>query len=295
MSDTTATHRRSGSRRGRFAWGQLATLGGSLAIAIGLALVSYGHIHSFARDAGASVWEAAIVAATVDGLIVVAIGAIGHARRTGATPPRMVKMALVIGIIATTGANVHDGLPHGWRGVVLALWVPIAAEVAYQLAMWVGRTPVPQEEPPELVVCGAFSSVESLSASLDGRRPLGLGEHVADDTGESRPGGVGVATDALPRIDDLPAKKRDALVVLLNEPAISGAELGQRLGLTPRTGQRYREQLTPMVRLHGGRPAPETVTRDTAAPLGDTAPMPPVGDDIAATAPCDTGERALVA
>jgi hypothetical protein len=44
--------------------------GAGFGIALGLAAVSYGHILSFAQGAGARLWEAIIIAATVDGLIV---------------------------------------------------------------------------------------------------------------------------------------------------------------------------------------------------------------------------------
>lgn len=112
-----------------------ATITGSLAIAVGLVVVSYGHIRKFAQEAGAAAWEAAVIAVTVDALVVLSIAAIGHARGVGHKPPAMAKVALVVGIVATTGANIHHGLDHGWAGIVVSLWVPVAAELAYQLAM----------------------------------------------------------------------------------------------------------------------------------------------------------------
>lgn len=112
-----------------------ATIAGSLAIAVGLVVVSYGHIRKFAIEAGAAPWEAAVIAVTVDALVVLSIAAIGHARGVGHRPPAMAKVALIVGIVATTGANIHHGLDHGWAGIVVSLWVPVAAELAYQLAM----------------------------------------------------------------------------------------------------------------------------------------------------------------
>ena len=122
--------------RGRYTPGAVGAIGGALVIALGLLAVSYGHVHAFARAAGAKAWEAAIIAGTVDGLIVVALGALGVARARGVASPWQVRAALVVGVAATTAANVHHGADYGWRGVVLALWSPLVAELAYQLAMW---------------------------------------------------------------------------------------------------------------------------------------------------------------
>jgi len=112
-----------------------ATIAGSLSIAVGLVVVSYGHIRKFAIEAGAAEWEAAVIAVTVDSLVVLSIAAIGHARAVGHHPPAMAKAALLVGVVATTGANLHHGWEHGWMGIVVSLWVPVAAELAYQLAM----------------------------------------------------------------------------------------------------------------------------------------------------------------
>ncbi|WP_026118124.1 DUF2637 domain-containing protein [Nocardiopsis salina] len=133
-----------------------ATITGSLAIAVGLVVVSYGHIRTFAIEAGAAPWEAAVIAVTVDALVVLSIAAIGHARSVGHTPPAMAKIALVVGIVATTGANVHHGLGYGWAGIVVSLWVPVAAELAYQLAMSAVRIGAHGHQPGETrpAICG---------------------------------------------------------------------------------------------------------------------------------------------
>lgn len=145
--------------RGRYTPGAIGAIGGALVIATGLLAVSYGHVHAFARAAGARAWEAAIIAGTVDGLIVVALGALGVARARGASSPWQVRAALVVGIVATTAANIHHGAEYGWRGVVLALWIPLVAELAYQLAMWAiahGRT---RADVAEAIVADAADQV----------------------------------------------------------------------------------------------------------------------------------------
>lgn len=153
-----------------------ATITGSLAIAIGLVVVSYGHIRKFAIEAGAAEWEAAVIAVTVDALVVLSIAAIGHARSVGQTPPAMAKVALIVGIVATTGANIHHGMGHGWAGIVVSLWVPVAAELAYQLAMSAVRVgPSGGQKKP--VICGHQVSVATVMERVHARPDI-CGGHV---------------------------------------------------------------------------------------------------------------------
>lgn len=153
-----------------------ATITGSLAIAIGLVVVSYGHIRKFAIEAGAAEWEAAVIAVTVDALVVLSIAAIGHARSVGQHPPAMAKVALVVGIVATTGANIHHGMGHGWAGIVVSLWVPVAAELAYQLAMSAVRVgPSGGQERP--VICGHQVPVATVMERVHARPDI-CGGHV---------------------------------------------------------------------------------------------------------------------
>lgn len=153
-----------------------ATITGSLAIAIGLVVVSYGHIRKFAIEAGAAEWEAAVIAVTVDALVVLSIAAIGHARSVGQHPPAMAKVALIVGIVATTGANIHHGLDHGWAGIVVSLWVPIAAELAYQLAMSAVRVgPTGGQKKP--AICGQVIPVATVMERVHARPDI-CGGHV---------------------------------------------------------------------------------------------------------------------
>lgn len=154
----------------------LATITGSLAIAVGLVVVSYGHIRKFAIEAGAAEWEAAVIAVTVDALVVLSIAAIGHARSVGQHPPAMAKVALIVGILATTGANIHHGMGHGWAGIVVSLWVPVAAELAYQLAMSAVRVG-PTGGQKQLAICGHQISVATVMERVHAR-PAICGGHV---------------------------------------------------------------------------------------------------------------------
>jgi hypothetical protein len=153
-----------------------ATITGSLLIAGSLLAVSFGHIRAFAESAGAAPWEATVIAITVDALVLLALGAVGQARRVGQAPPAMAKIALVVGIVATTGANLHYGWSHGWMGIVVSLWVPVAAELAYQLAMAAIRMGAGgQQERP--VICGHHISVATVMARAHAR-PVICGQDV---------------------------------------------------------------------------------------------------------------------
>lgn len=151
-----------------------------LGIAAGLIAVSFGHILTFAQGAGARLWEAIIIATTVDGLIIMSLATIAHARRHGVTPPPIAKAALLVGVVATGGANLHHGLAYGWQGVAVAIWVPLVAEVAYLLAMSALRitqtaTAAAEQRP---VVCGRSVSVEAVMARVraDGAAEVAVAE-----------------------------------------------------------------------------------------------------------------------
>jgi hypothetical protein len=147
--------------------------GAGFGIALGLAAVSYGHILDFAQGAGAQLWESIIIAATVDGLIIMALSVIGHARRYGVKPPKIAKVALLTGVVATGGANLHHGLSYGWEGVAMAVWVPLVAELAYLLAMAALR--IGQEAAAtgdrRPVICGHTVPVPAVMSRVAARRP----------------------------------------------------------------------------------------------------------------------------
>ncbi|MDA2805681.1 DUF2637 domain-containing protein [Nocardiopsis suaedae] len=148
-----------------------------LGIAAGLAVVSYRHAYAFALKAGATFYEALIIAATVDGVIVMCLATIALARRYGQAPPKVAKIGLLLGIIATGGANLVYGLTHVWVGVAVAIWVPLVAEVAYLVAMAALRitqaAAAAAEERP--VVCGRSVPVEAVMARVRAAEEAGAG------------------------------------------------------------------------------------------------------------------------
>lgn len=140
-----------------------------LGIAAGLIAVSYGHIYDVARDAGADPWEAAIIAATVDGLIVMALATIALAGRHGVKPPKVAKVALLVGVAATGAANLVHGVSYGWTGVAVAIWVPLVAEVAYLLAMAALRI-VRQAKDTRPAICGHRIPVSAVMVRVSAAR-----------------------------------------------------------------------------------------------------------------------------
>ncbi len=140
-----------------------------LGIAAGLIAVSYGHIYAVAEDAGAAPWEAAIIAATVDGLIVMALSTIALAGRYGVKPPKIAKAALIVGVAATGAANLVHGISYGWTGVAVAIWVPLVAEVAYLLAMAALRI-VRQAADTRPAICGQVVAVATVMARVTADR-----------------------------------------------------------------------------------------------------------------------------
>lgn len=201
-----------------------------LGIAAGLAVVSYGHIFSVARLAGAAPWEAAIIAATVDGLIVMSLATIALARRYGQKPPPVAKVALVIGVAATGGANLVHGIAYGWAGVAVAVWVPLVAEVAYLLAMAALRivqnaADTSTEGRP--VICGP--AIVPVAAVMAGVRVIERAEAVAAAGG--RENGHAVAAAERPVIcgHDVPVAAVMVRARRLRRPAASDAGVAAKV------------------------------------------------------------------
>lgn len=262
------------STRGRLPF--YATITGSLAIAGALLAVSFGHIQAFATLAGAEPWEAVVIAATVDALVILAIAAIGQAKRAGVRPPAMAKVALVVGIVATTGANLHYGWSHGWMGIVVSLWVPVAAELAYQLAMAAVRIGAGGGQERRPVICGHVVPVSAVVARVGEEEPAAGGRPAAPavicggrvpvpqvmkrvsggrrvPAPRPRPTGGGSrrpAPAAVASVTDLAARERAVVEWLAGPDApanVTGEVVAARLGVSDRTGRRILDRVRPVV------------------------------------------------
>ncbi|WP_304452932.1 hypothetical protein [Nocardiopsis sp. YSL2] len=246
--------------------GPAITISGSLAIAVGLAAVSYSHLLEAVMAGGADLWEAIIIAGTVDSLILMAICTIADARRRGVPVPAVAVVALLAGIVATTAANLYGGVAHGWLGVAISLWVPIAALLAEQLVARVIRqtrtTPVAAETTP------AADSDTATDAPSDTQPPTPDGTRPPTRRDTTRPpsrhdgGRVGDIAQVV-SLGQLSDRDRQVLALIEEQPDITGVEVGERLGVHARTGQRALTRAQALARKAAEQ---ATATPDTATP-----------------------------
>ncbi|MEV2274014.1 hypothetical protein AB0I72_00380 [Nocardiopsis sp. NPDC049922] len=200
-----------------------------LGIAAGLAAVSYGHIFAVALLAGAASWEAAVIAATVDGLIVMSLATIALARRHGQKPPPVAKASLLVGVAATGAANLAHGVAYGWPGVATAIWVPLVAELAYLLAMAalriVQEAAVADRADTRPAICDHTIPVAALMVRVAAHHQEDEENATAEAAVSTRPVVRGTATPVATDIDpasevaaeepaDIPAARPDAPVAI---------------------------------------------------------------------------------
>ncbi|QBI53396.1 hypothetical protein [Streptomonospora litoralis] len=132
---------------------------GAFSIFAAALAVSYMHLVELAEAFGESGWRAYAIAGTVDTIILAAVaGGMAAEQLTGTRPP-IVGQAMYAGITTTLIGNIHHGLranlvmadfPNGglvpdlapieWAqvllGVLVALWAPIVADLAYRVLLW---------------------------------------------------------------------------------------------------------------------------------------------------------------
>jgi hypothetical protein len=264
--------------------GPAITISGSLSIAVGLAAVSYSHLLEVAMAGGADLWEAIIIAGTVDSLIIMAICTIADARRRGVPVPAVAVVALLAGIVATTAANLYGGVAHGWIGVAISLWVPVAALLAEQLVAWWFR----QTRATPAAAAAADSDTatdapgDTQPPALDDSRPPTRRDTTRP---QSRPddGRVGDIAQVV-SLGQLSDRDRQVLALVEEQPDISGVEVGERLGVHARTGQRALTRVQEILarRQHdSGHAAGDS---DSMSATGDSDTTPEHGDCVAATA-----------
>jgi len=98
------------------------------------AVVSYTHIRDLAMTNGYDWFTAYIVPLSVDGLIVGTSFMLVSASRA-ALSASVARFGLWLGIVATIGANVAYGLPHGVVGATVSAWPAVAFIVAVEAWM----------------------------------------------------------------------------------------------------------------------------------------------------------------
>jgi Protein of unknown function (DUF2637) len=110
-----------------------------LTVAVIAAIISYRHAYELVRSHGESGLTARLVPFTVDGLIWAASMVILDANRRSRPVPPLAAWSLGVGIVATIGANLANGLGHGLIGALVSAWPAVALVGSYELCMLVIR------------------------------------------------------------------------------------------------------------------------------------------------------------
>ncbi|MFG1879575.1 DUF2637 domain-containing protein [Sphaerisporangium sp. NPDC049003] len=150
------------------------------------AVISYGHAYRLVTRYGETGTTAQALPLTVDGLVATCSLVILHYTRKNRRAPWHAWGLLFIGVCATVGANVANGLGHGIVGAIVAGWPALVAVGSFELLIRLLRDarPTPtapasgKEHPPEQAAASAdpaddhsetFSPGDSPEAAL---RPL---------------------------------------------------------------------------------------------------------------------------
>lgn len=125
------------------------------------ALLSYWHAVYVVGEHGEPGVYGHLYPITIDGLIVAASMVLLDAARHRAKAPRLAWALVISGILATLGANMLDGISHGFLGCIIAAWPAAAFIGAYEMIMVLIRsaseraagkpeTPSPQDSTSQL-------------------------------------------------------------------------------------------------------------------------------------------------
>jgi hypothetical protein len=110
-----------------------------LALAGIAAYISYWHAYDVVHECGESGVTARLEPATIDGLVYASSMVILYAARHRLPVPRSARWMLMIGIVATLGANMAQGWSQGPGGMVVAAWPATSLVGSYELLIWIIR------------------------------------------------------------------------------------------------------------------------------------------------------------
>jgi len=99
------------------------------------AYLSYKHAYELVSTHGESGASAAVMPATVDGLIFASSMVMLDAARHGRSAPALARWTLALGIGASLAANVMHGITSGPIGAIVAGWPALALILVYELLM----------------------------------------------------------------------------------------------------------------------------------------------------------------
>jgi hypothetical protein len=177
---------------------------------------SWEHIASVALGSGERPWVAYSLPAAIDGLILVGVAALLEDKRAGRVGRASARVAIVVGVLATLGANLASAEP-----TITARLVAISAPVSFLLSVEVlTRTGRTRPNPDNIRVTGH---------AADQRKPLRATQSQDQGTTPTR-------VRAKPRTK--PTADRVAAAVA-RTPSATPAELAARLRLSERTIHRH--------------------------------------------------------
>jgi hypothetical protein len=97
------------------------------------AVISYSHAADVVRAHGETGVTAALLPATIDGLVYVASMTMLSFARRGEKAPVLARWTLALGVAATIAANVLHGVAHGPVGAVIGAWPAVALVLVFEL------------------------------------------------------------------------------------------------------------------------------------------------------------------
>ncbi len=233
-----------------------------VALGAAAAIVSYSHALVVATANGQHGWTATLTPLTIDGLVLVAGLVLLDGARRGQTSASLVLayVTLGLGIAATLAVNVLYGIGHGPTGAVVAGWPAVALVLSTELLMGMIRR-------------GQRPTTPGMAPGVEGEATLDVAPSQGDTSHDTASGSVSHEGDMPPgdaeagevpsgSVTPLPTADQDAdseplpsggvvsdaeraLALLADDPGITGAELGRRLGLSARQGQRLLASLRP--------------------------------------------------
>lgn len=212
-------------------------------VALVAGAASYQHIAAVALDAGEPEWVAYTLPLAIDGLIVVGVAALLEDKAAGLLPRRSAWLAVIVGVAATLAANVASAEP-----TVTARLVAAAAPVAFLISVEVltGRgRPVSSSDGPLSPTPAEQGAGEHPAKQADSKPVTSENAAKSTETAQKRrthtrtPNRRGATAERVAR-------------AVAESPHATTAELAAQLGVSARTIQRYRRELSATANGYGG-------------------------------------------
>lgn len=212
-------------------------------VALVAGAASYQHIAAVALSAGEPEWVAYTLPLAIDGLIVVGVAALLEDKAAGLRPRRSAWLAVIVGVAATLAANVASAEP-----TVTARLVAAAAPVAFLISVEVltGRgRPVSSNDGSLSPTPTEQGAGEPPAKPADSKPVTSRNAVKSTETAQNRS-----THTRTPRRRGATAERVARAVA--DSPHATTAELAAQLGVSARTIQRYRRELSATANGYGG-------------------------------------------